>query len=124
MASARIDPLVRMTVTDGVARLTLDRPERHNSLDPALLDDLLTRLDTVRDDDTIRAVVLAANGRSFSTGGDVRAFHDQADGSLRDYAAALVGRLNRTILALMDLRQPVIARVQGPVTGGALGLVL
>lgn len=124
MASARIDSLVRMTVADGVARLTLDRPERHNSLVPALLDDLARHLDAVRDDDAIRAVVLAASGRSFSTGGDVRAFHAQADGALRDYAADLVGRLNRAILALMDLPQLVIARVQGPVTGGALGLVL
>jgi 2-(1,2-epoxy-1,2-dihydrophenyl)acetyl-CoA isomerase len=124
MARARIDSLVRMTIADGVARLTLDRPERHNSLVPALLDDLLGHIDMLRDDDAIRAIVLAANGRSFSTGGDVRAFHEQADGALRDYSAGLVGQLNRAILALMDLPQVVIARVQGPVTGGALGLVL
>jgi len=124
MSSGRSDGLVRMTVADGVARLTLDRPERHNSLVPALLDDLAACLDTLRDNDAIRAVVLAANGRSFSTGGDVRAFHEQADDALRDYAASLVGQLNSVILTLMDLPQLVIARVQGPVTGGALGLVL
>jgi 2-(1,2-epoxy-1,2-dihydrophenyl)acetyl-CoA isomerase len=124
MASARSDGLVRMTIADGVARLTLDRPERHNSLVPALLADLLTHLDTLRDNEAIRAVVLAANGRSFSTGGDVRAFHEQADQALRDYAAGLLGQLNRAILMLMDLPQLVIARVLGPVTGGALGLVL
>lgn len=116
--------LVRMTVANGVARITLARPERHNSLVPALLDDLLGHLDALRDDETVRAVVLAAEGHSFSTGGDVRAFHEQTDRDLHDYAAGLVGRLNRAILALMDLPQPVIARVHGPVTGGALGLVL
>lgn len=116
--------LVRMALADGVARLTLDRAGRHNSLVPELLDDLLAHLDAIRDDDGVRAVVLAAEGRSFSTGGDLRAFHDQPDAALHDYAAGLVGRLNRTILALMDLPQPVIARVQGPVTGGSLGLVL
>jgi enoyl-CoA hydratase/carnithine racemase len=90
MASARIGKLVRMTVADGVARITLDRPERHNSLVPALLEDLARHLDTLRDDDAIRAVVLAASGRSFSTGGDVRAFHEQAAETLHDYAAGLV----------------------------------
>jgi 2-(1,2-epoxy-1,2-dihydrophenyl)acetyl-CoA isomerase len=124
MASARIGKLVRMAVADGVARITLDWPERHNSLVPALLEDLARHLDTLRDDDAIRAVVLAASGRSFSTGGDVRAFHEQAAETLHDYAAGLVGQLNSVILTLMDLPQLVIARVQGPVTGGALGLVL
>lgn len=116
--------LLRVDVGGGVARLTLDRAERHNSLVPELLDELLAQLATIREDAAVRAVVLAAEGRSFSTGGDLRAFHDQPDAALHDYAAGLVGRLNRTILALMDLPQPVIARVQGPVTGGSLGLVL
>ncbi|SME92082.1 2-(1,2-epoxy-1,2-dihydrophenyl)acetyl-CoA isomerase [Tistlia consotensis] len=116
--------LVRTTLAGGVARLTLDRPERHNSLVPELLDDLLAAIEALADEPSVRAVVLAAEGRSFSTGGDVRAFHDQPDERLRDYAAGLVGRLNRTILALLGLPQPVIARVQGPVTGGSLGLVL
>lgn len=116
--------LVRLEVADGVARLTLDRPERHNALVPALLDDLLRHLEAIHDDTGVRAVVLAAAGRSFSTGGDVRAFHDRTDAELPAYADGLVGRLNRAILALMDLPQPVLARVQGPVTGGALGLVL
>lgn len=116
--------LVRMEVADGVARLTLNRPERHNSLVPALLDDLLAHIERLHGDRTVRAVVLAAEGRSFSTGGDVRGFHDQSDDMLYDYAAGLVGQLNRAILALMDLPQPVVARVHGPVTGGSLGLVL
>lgn len=116
--------LVRLEIADGVARLTLDRAERHNSLVPELLDDLLRHLATIRDDGGVRAVVLAAAGRSFSTGGDIRGFHAQPDDAIAGYAAGLVGRLNRAILAIMDLPQPVIARVQGPVTGGALGLVL
>lgn len=116
--------LVRLDVADGIARLTLDRPERHNSLVPALLDDLLAHLAAIGGDDRIRVVILAAEGRSFSTGGDVRAFHVQAEAELHGYAAGLVGQLNRAILGLMELPQPVIARVQGPVTGGALGLVL
>ena len=116
--------LVRMAVADGVATLTLARPERHNSLVPELLDDLLGHLGAIEGDDRVRALVMAAEGRSFSTGGDVRAFHDQPAAELHGYACDLVGKLNRAILALIDLPQPVIVRVQGPVTGGSLGLVL
>lgn len=116
--------LVRCDRDGAVARLTLARPERHNSLVPELLDGLLTHLEAIHGDDRVRAVVLAAEGRSFSTGGDVRGFHDQPPAELHAYAAGLVGLLNRAILALMDLPQPVIARLQGPVTGGSIGLVL
>lgn len=124
MAEGGARELVRLEVEAGVARLTLDRPERHNSLVPALLADLLRHLERLAAEPGLGAVVLAAEGRSFSTGGDVRAFHEQPEARLPDYAAGLVGDLNRAILALLDLPQPVIARVQGPVTGGALGLVL
>ena len=111
-----------LTQVDGpVATIVLNRPERHNSLVPELLRDLLTALEKVAD---ARAVVLAAEGRSFSTGGDVRAFAERDGGALRDYANELVGLLGETMLAIMRLPAPVIAAVHGMVTGGSLGLLL
>jgi 2-(1,2-epoxy-1,2-dihydrophenyl)acetyl-CoA isomerase len=71
----------------------------------------------------IGAVVLQANGRSFSTGGDLGGFYEHTD-DLEAYAGEIVGLLNRVILALVDLPVPVVAAVQGMVTGGSLGLVL
>jgi 2-(1,2-epoxy-1,2-dihydrophenyl)acetyl-CoA isomerase len=68
-------------------------------------------------------VVLAAEGRSFSTGGDVRRFWDERD-RLADYATEVVGLLNEVMVGMMRLRQPIVAAVHGPVTGGSLGLVL
>lgn len=114
---------VELERRDGVAHLVLNRPARHNALVPELLDTLITHLDTLATDDDLRAVVLRANGRSFSTGGDLRGFFDQGP-AIAAYAARLVGLLNRAILDLMALKVPLIARIQGPVTGGALGLVL
>jgi 2-(1,2-epoxy-1,2-dihydrophenyl)acetyl-CoA isomerase len=106
-----------------VAVLTLNRPERHNSLVPAFLEEMLAGLEALRAENGVRATVLQANGRSFSTGGDVAGFADHLD-DLAAYAGEIVGLLNRVILALVELPVPVVAAVHGLVTGGSLGLVL
>jgi 2-(1,2-epoxy-1,2-dihydrophenyl)acetyl-CoA isomerase len=117
-------PATLLNIADGVARLTLNRPERHNSLVPALLDSLNADLDRIAADRNIRAVVLQASGRSFSTGGDIAGFQAVPRGQRRAYAEGLVGSLNRAILALLRLPVPVIGRIHGPLTGGSLGLLL
>ncbi len=68
--------LVLSEVDGNVATLTLNRPERHNSLIPELLSDFLAILEAWQNRPDLRAMVLQANGRSFSTGGDVRAFDE------------------------------------------------
>ncbi|MCB1394626.1 MAG: enoyl-CoA hydratase/isomerase family protein [Rhodobacter sp.] len=114
--------LVTLSQQDGVARLTLARAGRANALTAELLEDLHAALDRLGNP---RALVLAGEGRNFCTGGDVARFADEvAAGNGPAYAAGIVGALNRAILRLAALRFPVIARVQGALTGGALGLVL
>lgn len=106
-----------------VATITLNRPERHNSLIPDLLQQLLDALEVVATNSEICAVVLQANDRSFSTGGDVKAFCEHMDG-LEDYANLIVGLLNEVILAMIGLPVPIVTAVHGLVTGGSLGLIL
>ena len=106
-----------------LAILTLNRPERHNSLVPALLESLLAVLAEVRETPEIRAVVLLSEGQSFSTGGDVLGFYEHRD-TIKSYAGEIVGLLNQVMLAMIDLPCPIVTAVQGPVTGGSLGLVL
>ncbi len=122
--TAAADPAVACVVADGVARITLNRPRRHNALVPDLLSGLLAATADLWARDDLVAAVLAGAGRSFSTGGDVGGFHDVPRDRRRDYAAGLVGDLNRAILALMSLPCPVIGRLHGPVTGGSVGLML
>ena len=117
------DPLVLLEVADGVARVTLNRPQRHNSLVPELIAALNEALAELRARD-LSALGLAGAGRSFSPGGDGAAFHAVPRKRRRAYARALVSGLNGAILSLIDMPFPVIARVHGPVTGGSLGLVL
>ena len=106
-----------------IAVLTLNRLERHNSLVPAFLGEMLATLEAIGANSDVRALVVQANGRSFSTGGDVRGFYDHMD-DLEAYARTIVGLLNRVILALFELPVPAVAAVHGIVTGGSLGLVL
>ncbi len=106
-----------------IVALTLNRGERHNSLVPAFLEEMLAALEAVGPNSGVGAVVVQANGRSFSTGGDVLGFYDHLDG-LEAYARNIVGLLNRVILALVELPMPAVAAVHGIVTGGSLGLVL
>lgn len=113
-----------LTAREGpIASLTLNRPARHNSLIPELLEELLAGLEGIQADPQVRAVVLGANGRSFSTGGDVLGFYEHLD-SIAAYADRLLGLLNEAIQAMLSLRVPVVAAVHGMVTGGSLGLVL
>lgn len=116
--------LTLLAVEGPVARLTLNRPERHNSLVPELLAALIADLDRVAAMPDIRVLVLQGAGRSFSTGGDVAGFFAVPPEQRRGYAAELVGGLNRAILNLLDLPVPVIGRVHGPITGGSLGFLL
>lgn len=115
--------LVKRQRSGPVATLILSRPERHNSLVPELLTELLAGLDYARTESGIRAVVLAAEGRSFSTGGDVRGFLSAGE-HLEDYAAETVGLLNQVMLAMLQLPRPIVVAVHGMVTGGSLGLLL
>lgn len=114
--------LVTLEEEAGVARLTLHREGRSNALTAELLEDLLAALDRLGNP---RALVLSGAGRNFSTGGDVARFAAEVEaGNGRAYAQRTVGALNEAILRLAALPCPVIARVQGALTGGALGLVL
>ena len=110
-------------LANGIATLTLNRPQRHNALVPELLDGLRDALARCRED-MPAALVLRAEGRSFSSGGDVGAFFDVHRGERRAYAKQLVGALNGVMLDLLRLPVPTVAEVHGMVTGGSLGLVL
>jgi 2-(1,2-epoxy-1,2-dihydrophenyl)acetyl-CoA isomerase len=112
-----VEKLVLVERVGAVAVLTLNRAQRHNSLVPQFLEEMLAALECIASDPGVRAAVLQANGRSFSTGGDMQGFHEHRD-QLARYAGEIVGLLNEIILALVRLPQPVVAAVQGTVTGG------
>jgi enoyl-CoA hydratase/carnithine racemase len=109
-----------MTVTvarDGpFARIVLDRPEKANALDAAMLDALGTALENTESD--IRVVVLEGAGRSFCGGADV----DELAALTPQTAGAFVARIHRCCAALRALPVPVVARLHGAVIGAGLEL--
>src|SRR3954468_15187218 len=114
--------MLKVEKKEGVARVTLDRPELRNAFDDELISSLTKAFDEIRSDDAIRVVILAGNGPAFCAGADLNWMKRMAgygyDENLAD-ARALAG-----MLATLDrLSKPTIARVHGPVFAGGTGLV-
>ncbi|MSP82916.1 MAG: enoyl-CoA hydratase/isomerase family protein [Alphaproteobacteria bacterium] len=116
------DSPLLIDVADGVARVTLNRPARHNAFDEILIGKLHDAFLAISGDATVRAVVLAGSGPSFSAGADLEWMQRAAShGPEQNRADALA--LGRMLKALADLPMPAIARVHGSVFGGGVGLV-
>lgn len=114
-------PLVRLERDDGVVLVTLDRPERLNSLNMAMRDELWAALCLLRDDPTVRvAVILGAGDRAFSAGADITEF-----GTAPGLVAARESRQQRDLWGLMArLPIPLIAAIHGYAYGAGLELSL
>ncbi|TCP43000.1 crotonase/enoyl-CoA hydratase family protein [Rhodovulum marinum] len=106
----------------GVARLTLNRVDKHNALSESLIAALHEAADRLGANPDVRAVVLTGNGASFCAGGDLAWMQAQmaADADTR---AAAARRLARMLGALNTLPKPLIGRVQGQAFGGGVGLI-
>jgi methylglutaconyl-CoA hydratase len=106
----------------GVATITLNRPDKHNALDAATIRELHEALVKAEQDEAIRIVVLTGAGASFCAGADIghmRSMKDATEQQNIDDALLLAGCLRK----LDELDRPVIARVNGNVFGGGVGLV-
>jgi len=104
----------------GVVRLTLNRPAAFNSLSEAMLEALQAALDRVAADETARAVVIAAQGRAFCAGHDLKEM--RAEPSL-GYYERLFAMCGRMMMTVQQLPVPVIARVHGIATAAGCQLV-
>lgn len=116
------EPLSVDVTSEGVAIVTLDRPEVRNAFDDRLIAALREAVARLDADESLRAVVLQATGPHFSAGADLawmRRMGANAEAENRADALALAEMLR----ALDTLRHPVIARVQGAALAGATGLV-
>ncbi len=100
--------------------LTLNRPQAFNALSEAMLAELQRELDAIASDESVRVVVLAAEGKAFCAGHDLKEM--RADPSL-EYYERLFARCSEMMLAIQRLQAPVIARVQGIATAAGCQLV-
>jgi enoyl-CoA hydratase/carnithine racemase len=113
-------PVLASRDARGVVTITLNRPQAFNSLSEAVLAALQHELDQVAHDKAARAVVIAATGKAFCAGHDLKEM--RAHPSL-GYYANLFGQCGRMMMAIQKLPVPVIARVQGIATAAGCQLV-
>jgi 2-(1,2-epoxy-1,2-dihydrophenyl)acetyl-CoA isomerase len=107
---------------DGVAVLTLNRPEARNALDMTMRRDLEAALLRLADDQEVRVLVVRGAGEHFCAGGDVKLMRDNPMTAVEGQSR--VEAINRAILALAGFRAPTIAMVDGAAAGAGCNLAL
>jgi enoyl-CoA hydratase/carnithine racemase len=114
-------PFVVTTRDNGVATLTLNRAERFNPLSNQMITALQAELTAIAADASIRVVILAADGKGFSAGHDLKEMRAHTDD--KGWQENLFDSCSRMMIALTELPQPVIARVHGIATAAGCQLV-
>jgi 2-(1,2-epoxy-1,2-dihydrophenyl)acetyl-CoA isomerase len=116
------EPTVLLTIREGVAEITLNRPEQRNALSLQMREELALAIAQVRDDAEVRAVILSGAQETFCSGGDLAQMLDPTQSGLawRDR----IRRLHRWFPELVNLEKPVIAAVDGAAFGAGLSLAL
>jgi len=106
--------------SDGITTLTLNRPKQYNALSGEMLTELQTALDVIGQDDSIRVVIIAASGKAFCPGHDLKEMRSSEE---REFHQALFNQCSKMMLTINQLQQPVIARVNGIATAAGCQLV-
>ena len=112
--------ILRSQEARGVVTLTLNRPQAFNALSEAMLAALQRELDATDNDESVRVIVLGAEGKAFCAGHDLKEM--RATPSL-DYYQRLFAQCSKMMLTMQHLPVPVIARVQGIATAAGCQLV-
>jgi 2-(1,2-epoxy-1,2-dihydrophenyl)acetyl-CoA isomerase len=112
------------TVTDGIARITLNRPERMNAFTFEMIDAWTAALQHCRTDDAVKVVLLTGAGNAFCSGGDIVEMGERLQHTPEQRKNELFNRIERIPLALEDLDKPVIAAVNGVATGAGMDMAL
>lgn len=110
-------------VNDGIATITLNRPEAYNALNDQLARELHDAVIVSSEDEAVRVVVLTGSGRAFCAGGDVKSFCDHID-----HIGALIKRLTThmhgAVSRMIRMPKPVINAINGVAAGGGMSLAL
>jgi enoyl-CoA hydratase/carnithine racemase len=112
-------------VKDGIATLTLNRPERLNALGGTLRQDLHDAVTRAAADPEVRVMVVTGAGKGFCSGGDVKAMGEAKAGQReRPLIEKIAPGRDRTLLAMREAPQPIIAAVNGAAAGAGMNLAL
>ncbi len=115
---------VELQRRDGIAVITLSRPERLNAIDSAMVEALIAILDGLMTDTATRVVVLTGAGRAFTAGMDIRSGVPGSDGGTVARIYHGLTRSGEVVTRLREIPQPVIAALHGPVVGMGMPMAL
>lgn len=115
-------PAVLLDITDGIAQITLNRPQTRNALGAQLREELAAAVLQVRDAQNVHALVLSGAGGAFCSGGDIAQMLDPGQSALA--WRERIRRLHRWFPELVNMEKPVIAAVDGPAFGAGFSLAL
>jgi len=113
-------PILLREDSEGITTLTLNRPAQYNALSSEMLGELQKALDDIDADDSVRVVIIAANGKAFCPGHDLKQMRSSEE---RDFHQTLFNQCSKLMLTINQLQQPVIARVHGIATAAGCQLV-
>lgn len=113
---------IQLDFYPGYARLTLNRPEAHNAMSNQMVAEILAALQALHERRDIRALVIAAAGKTFCSGGDIKDMQEAASQTLEEKVATM-SVFDHMLRAAQEAPQVILARVQGSAMGGGFGLV-
>ena len=116
------EPTLEVESTGAVTWVWMNRPAVHNALNEAMIDELAETFLDLGEDPAVRVIVLSGRGKSFSAGGDIDYMKRQGEAPRAENLATARG-LAETFRIIATCPRPTIARVNGAVMGGGLGLV-
>ncbi|MCU1724790.1 enoyl-CoA hydratase/isomerase family protein [Pseudomonas sp. 5P_5.1_Bac1] len=114
---------VLLDIHEGVATLTLNRPEQGNAIDLPMAQALLRAAIVCDQTPDLKCVVLTGSGKLFCAGGDLQAFTEAGDG-ISGFLSELAGTLHLAISRLMRMNKPLLTLVNGAAAGAGLSLAL
>src|SRR6218665_1730097 len=116
------DPLL-LDIADGIARITLNRPDAGNAINLPMARALVDAAIRCQTDHTIRCVVLTGAGRLFCGGGDIEAFRTAGD-NVGALLSELAGTAHMTVTRFAPMAKPFLVLVNGPAAGAGLSLAI
>ena len=112
---------ILVEIKDGLARVTLNRPDALNAMTMAMRQSIATAFESFATDERVRAVLVTGSGRAFCAGGDIRLWGDMTDESV---FKAILEAIRRSVMAITSLPKPVVAMVNGDAVGAGCNLAL
>ncbi len=111
-----------LTIGNHIATICFNRPEVHNCMSALFIDEMISAINEVKKDQSVRTLVIQAKGKSFSAGADLNDMQKMVDYTMAENIKEST-RISDLMQAIKNYEKPTVALVQGPVYGGGCGIV-